>query len=465
VTLRLRLTLWYSLVLVFVLMSFGGVVYFSLTYSLTAQIDDTLSRVANEIIRVYRSPEALPLTLHALNLTSNTYVQVWNDEGQLLWQSTNSPSVEGAFDPDSLLLEENVFTHREVAGMHIRVLTVPVMLQMDGRVVARLQIASPMDAVDLVRGMLIEVLIAAGLIATIVAAVIGYIAASAALRPIDQVTETVLKITRADDLSRRIPLSTPPTSEDGRLIQAINETLERLEDVFDVQRRFLADVSHELRTPLTAIRGNVDLIRHTGEADEESLNAITDEVDRMTRLVGDLLLLAKAESGKISLGNEIVELDTLLLEVYRQAKLLARNQVEISIGQEDQARVMGDRDRLKQVFLNLVSNALDYTPPAGKVTLSLKCVQKWACLSVKDTGSGIPEEELPYIFDRFYRVDRSRRRKASGGVGLGLSIANWIVINHGGHIDVSSQQGKGSEFTIWLPRIGEDCADTDSQKN
>ncbi len=462
-TLRLRLTLWYSLVLVFVLLSFGGVVYFSLTYSLTAQIDQTLSRVANEIIRVYRSPEALPLTLHALNITTNTYVQVWNDEGKLIWQSTNLPSVEGAFDSDSLLLEENVFTQRDVSGMHMRVLTVPVMLQMDGRIVARLQIANPLDEVDLVRRMLIDVLIAAGLIATIIAAVIGYIAASAALRPIDQVSETVLKITRADDLSRRIPLSAPTTSEDGRLVQAINETLERLEDVFDVQRRFLADISHELRTPLTAIRGNVDLIRHTGEVDEETLSAITDEVDRMTRLVGDLLLLAKAESGKLTLGNEIVELDTLLLEVYRQAKLLARNQVNICIGQEDQARVVGDRDRLKQVVLNIVSNALDYTPPAGKITLNLKCVNKWVCLSVTDTGSGIPEEELPHIFDRFYRVDRSRRRKASGGVGLGLSIANWIVINHGGRIEVSSQQGKGAEFAIWLPRVGEDCADSDTQ--
>ena len=445
------------------MLSFGGVVYFSLTNSLTAQIDQTLSRVANEIIRVYRNPEALPLTLRALNITSNTYVQVWNDEGQLLWQSTSSPRVEGAFDPDSLLLEENVFTHRVVSEMRMRVLTVPVILQMDGRIVARIQIASPVDGVDLVRGMLIDVLIAAGLIATIVAAAIGYIAASAALRPIDQVTNTVLKITRADDLSRRIPLSAPPRSEDGRLIEAINETLERLEDVFDVQRRFLADVSHELRTPLTTIRGNVDLIRHTGEVDEESLIAITDEVNRMTRLVGDLLLLAKAESGKLTLGNEIVELDTLLLEVYRQAKLLARNQVSICISHEDQARVLGDRDRLKQVVLNIVSNALDHTPTAGKVTLNLKCVHKWACLSVKDTGSGIPEEELPHIFNRFYRVDRSRRRKASGGVGLGLSIANWIVINHGGRIEVSSQQGKGSEFAIWLPRVGEDCADSDKQ--
>ena len=456
-TLRLRLTLWYTLVLVFVLLAFGGVVYIALTYSLTAQIDHTLSRVANEVISAYRSPDSLPITLRALNITSNVFVQVWDDEGQLVWQTTNSPSVGAAFDPDSLLLDENVYATREVAGTHLRVLTVPVILQADGSIVARLQLASSLETIDLIRGMLLNVLIAAGLIAAIMAAVIGYLAASVALRPIDQVTETALKISRADDLSRRIPVSAPPTSEDGRLIMAINETLERLEDLFHTQRRFLADVSHELRTPLTAIRGNVDLIRHTGEADIESLNAITDEVDRMTRLVGDLLLLAKAESGKISLAEDIVELDTLMLEVYRQAKILAREQVEIRIGQEDQARVRGDRDRKKQVLLNLVSNAVDHTPNGGKVTLSLRCAEDWACLSIEDTGAGIAEDELPHIFERFYRVDRSRQRKASGGVGLGLSIANWIVINHGGRIEVESEPGVGSKFSIWLPRIEEDC--------
>ena len=154
---------------------------------------------------------------------------------------------------------------------------------------------------------------------------------------------------------------------------------------------------------------------------------------------------------------DIVELDTLMLEVYRQAKILAREQVEIRIGQEDQARVRGDRDRLKQVLLNLVSNAVDHTPNGGKVTLSLRCAEDWACLSIEDTGAGIAEDELPHIFERFYRVDRSRQRKASGGVGLGLSIANWIVINHGGRIEVESEPGVGSKFSIWLPRIEEDC--------
>lgn len=239
--------------------------------------------------------------------------------------------------------------------------------------------------------------------------------------------------------------------EVGRLIQAFNESLERLENLFETQRRFLADVSHELRTPLTSIRGNVDLIRRMGEPDAESLDAITSEVDRMTRLVQDLLLLAQAETGKLPLASAVVELDTLMLEVYQQAKMLAQDKVAVRLGREDQARVFGDRDRLKQVLLNLVGNALEHTPPGGQVTLALSCVEDWARLTVTDTGAGIPQEELPHIFERFYRIDRSRRRTGAGGAGLGLSIAYWITRSHQGRLEVASEVGRGSTFSIWLP--------------
>jgi signal transduction histidine kinase len=276
-----------------------------------------------------------------------------------------------------------------------------------------------------------------------------------ALRPIDRITQTAGRIARAQDLGQRLPV---PTTDDevGRLISTFNAMLERLDRLFRAQQRLGADVSHELRTPLTTIRGNVDLLRR-GAADDAveratALDAIEGEVDRMSRLVADLLLLAQAEAG-MTLEKQPVELDTLILEVYRQAQLMSAarfptgDRVAIRLGHEDQAIVEGDPDRLKQLLLNLVDNALKYTPPGGMVTLSLYRDQAWVRISVEDTGVGIPPDVLPHVFDRFYRAQREGRK----GVGLGLSIARWIADAHDGHLSVESAVGEGTTFTISLP--------------
>jgi signal transduction histidine kinase len=179
----------------------------------------------------------------------------------------------------------------------------------------------------------------------------------------------------------------------------------------------------------------------------------------MSRMVNDLLLLAQAESGRLPLAMEPIELDTLMLEVFKQAKVLASNGVRVEIGREEQVQVRGDKDRLKQVFLNLVANALDHTGSGGLVTLSLGCVEGWARLTVSDTGRGMPQEELPHIFERFYRIDSARKRSDLGGAGLGLSIAYWITRSHNGRIEVASEVGKGTTFSVWLPRVGENSAE------
>ncbi len=456
-SLRLRLTIWYTAVLAAVLILFGTIVYTSLNFSLTSEIENTLNRTADEILAAGQTPDDLAITLRALDLTTNVYVQFLNVSGEIVWQSNNTPLLQAPFDPDMLNQTENVFTTGEFDEQRLRILTVPLVSRPDNEVLAYLQLAATLQTVDFTTRMLLSVMITGGILAMVVAALIGYLAAGAALQPLEEVTTTAIQITRADDLSRRIPLYGPPAGEVGQLIQAFNETLERLENLFQAQRRFLADVSHELRTPLTAIRGNVDLIRQFGKVDEESLEAISSEADRMTRMVQDLLLLAQAETGKLPLAQETVELDTLMLEVYRQAKVLANDKVIVRIGREDQARVLGDRDRLKQVILNLVANAIEHTPNSGEIRLDLLCDGIHARLSVSDTGQGIPAEDLPHIFERFYRRDPSRSRRSGGGAGLGLSIAYWIARSHDGTIEVESQEGVGSTFTMVLPLIESDC--------
>jgi two-component system OmpR family sensor kinase len=453
VTLRARLTLWYTGVLALVLLAFGLAVYALLSLSLVRQIDTTLNIAADEIRLAFRRDvEGIRLPPMALDLTANVYVQVWDTEGNLVVQ--NVSVAETPFDPGGLDEADAVFSDVFYEGIHLRVLTYPLVAQPEGTIVGALQVASPLTTVDDAQRALLVLLLGGGLMAVMLAALVGWTTAAAALRPLEQVTETALQISRADDLSRRIPLSGPAQGEVGRLILAFNETLERLENLFETQRRFLADVSHELRTPLTTILGNLDLMRKMGQLDAESLEAISSETQRMKRLVQDILVLTQAESGKLPLGKEEVELDTLVLEVFQQSKVLAKDRVEVHLGQEDQARVTGDRDRLKQVLLNLMSNAIEYTPPGGTVTLGLACVGDWARVSVTDTGVGIPQEELPHIFERFYRVDRSRRRTEKGGAGLGLSIAYWITRSHDGRLEVASEVGKGTTFSVWLPQSG-----------
>jgi signal transduction histidine kinase len=291
----------------------------------------------------------------------------------------------------------------------------------------------------------------------IVALMVGFAAATASVfiavwltpslfKPLEDIAAVARQITRADDLSRRVP-DTGRTDQIGDLARALNQTLERLEKLFWAQQRLLADVSHELRTPLTAIRGNLDLMRRMGEADPLSLAIIQDEVDRMTRLVGDLLLLARADAGGLPLERKLVELDNILFEVYQQVNLWEKS-VDVSVVEIDQVYVWGDADRLKQLLLNLIDNAIKYTPANGRVSLSLAKAEGWAYIVIADTGVGIPPEDLPYVFDRFYRVDKARSR---GGSGLGLSIAKSIAQAHGGDIHVSSRVGEGTTFTIRLP--------------
>jgi two-component system OmpR family sensor kinase len=456
-TLRLRLTFWYSAVLAFIIALFGMVVYGGTSLVLNRQMDMSMVGTAETIINISHvrtsfDGQQMQLVIPRLDRlgVQRTIVQFWDTQHKLVSASDNYPS-QDPLDPDGLSQQNQSFRNLVVAGLHLRVLTYPVEIGADHTVIGYLQVATPLETIAVVQNVLLLVLVGGGVAAVALAAIAGWLSAHRALKPLDAMTETALQITRTDDLSRRIALTGEPHDEIGRLAQAFNETLERLERLFNAQRRFLADVSHELRTPLTTIRGNVDLLRRMGGADETSLDAIQSEAERMSRLVGDLLLLAQSDAGTLPTARQPVELDTLLFEVYREAQVLAGG-VVLSIGEIDQAIVLGDRDRLYQLMLNLVSNALKFTPEGGKVNLGLSKVNDWARLVVTDTGVGIPPEELPQVFERFYRVDKARTR-SQGGAGLGLAIAQRIAHIHGGRIEVASDgvNGHGSTFSVWLP--------------
>ena len=457
-SLRARLTLLYTTLLGVILLIFGVSVYGLVSYLLINQIDETLIQTFTEI-REKTKVEAIGnlnvITLPSPDLQSDVFTQAWSRDGVL--QASNIEMLDSPLDPSGLNSPVPVFHEVNVDNVHLRVLTVP--LQIGERPIGTIQLGINLAVVDATQHTLISVLLVGSIVCLGVAAVAGWLSTGQALAPLERVTDTALQITRADDLSRRIPYQGSADDEVGQLIRAFNQTLSRLENLFNTQRRFIADVGHELRTPLTVIKGNVDLMRRMGCSDDESLGGIESEVDRLTRLVGDLLLLAQAESGKIPLDRRIVELDTLLLEALHQMQVLARDRLNLRLGEIDQVLVCGDQDRLKQVIVNLVGNAIQYTPEGGEVVVGLSKSSGQAKLTVNDTGPGIPAEDLPHVFERFYRGEKSRTRSRNGkGFGLGLSIAYWIVRNHEGRIEVNSKEGQGTTFCVWLPLAEEDCS-------
>jgi two-component system, OmpR family, sensor kinase len=404
-----------------ILIIFGATVYLLVNVILLNQVDNMLAGVAREIMRnttVSSTAELSMVSLPQLDMTANAYVQVWGMDESLLTTSPSIGTLSRPLDPIGLKAGTTIYEDSYLDGAHLRVLSVPLVF--GERRIGILQVGASLSVVDATRNNLISVMLGIGVVAVLMAALGSWVLLGRALSPLENITETVDQINRADDLSRRIPTLGQVKDEVGNLVLSFNQTLERLEALFTSQQRFLADVSHELRTPLTVIKGNVDLIRRMKEADEESLNSIDQEAGRLTRLVGGLLMLAQAESGKLPLNFGRVELDLLLTEVFTEMRMLAGSKVRVHLNDIDQVIVHGDRDRLKQVLLNLVANAIQYTPAGGDIFISLSKLGDQGRLIIRDTGPGIPAEDLPHIFDRFYRAEKSRTRSQTSGFGLGL---------------------------------------------
>ena len=320
-------------------------------------------------------------------------------------------------------------------------------LTIGGEVVGVVQVAEATETASEPVDRLQVILIAEGIGALLLVLAIAWWLSRGAVKPLERVIDVAAEI-EASDLHRRIGARNQP-AEVQKLADTFDAMLARLDKAFEEQRSFVLDVSHELRTPLTALRGNIDVLLMSPGLDAETradFERMQAEVGRLIRLTANLLYLASADTGRQP-ERRPVELDVLCLEVYRQSRDL-RSDVKLNLAHEDQVTVVGDRDLLKQMLLNLVENGVKFSSAGGKVDLALYRDDHNALIVVKDTGPGIPPEALPHIFKRFYRAgDRAR----AGGTGLGLAIADWIVRSHGGEIKVESDVGRGSTFTVRLP--------------
>ena len=469
-SLRTRLALGYTAFFGVVLLLLGIGVTLTVRSALRSEMERELD-ASGELIQedfdatdtglgdYFNSPAFLqrtrPLNVEGLESPS-LYVQAANLAGEVV---VTSASLQGQRLPlDATARTTALAGHTQLSDARLGDAPVLILVQPirnNQQIVGILQVAQPLREINRTLQLLSFSLAAISLIALLAALRGGAWLAERALLPVGQVASTTRQIVRAEDLAQRVP-NAPGNDELAQLTATVNEMLERLELLFNAQRRFVADVSHELRTPLTAMRGNLEILRRNSARDPQALDlalaAMEREINRLVRLASDLLLLAQTEAG-LQLRREPVALDELVLEVVRDLAPLTQG-VTLLPDVTEQIEVLGDRDRLKQSLLNMAANALQHTPPGGRVTIRLAREHTHAMLQVCDTGDGIADEALPYVFERFFRADKSRSR-AAGGAGLGLAIVKWVAEAHAGEVSAQSTVGQGSTFTLRLPLASE----------
>lgn len=495
-SIRFRLTAWYALILIVVLVSFGLVLRTLVIRELEANVDSRLRVASQEVARnteIAQRGQQLdaagnldieeffrinPPPVNSI-LLSGLWLGVFDKDGTMVKVSSNAAlnvvpaDLERALKSGQILnVDQEAYKTLQIDGTKTRVLVSP--LEFEGRngdleVVGAVLVGEPLGNGDRIISLIYKVLQIASVAGLGLSMFGGWILAGRALAPVERITRTADEIANSEgvvSLSRR--LDVPHTGDElSRLARTFNAMLDRIEAAFIAQRRFVSDASHELRTPLTSVRGNVDVLlrQHKsgrpGDPDDvaEALGDVQRESARMGRLIDDLLTLARTDTAGIGyiLKPGGVSLDVLAEEAFRTATSLPHTQA-MTLAANEPITINGDGDRLVQVMIILLDNARQYTPPDGRIDMSVTWAidarEGVACarIDVRDNGPGIPAEHLPHIFQRFYRAEHSRAR-AAGGTGLGLSIALAIVRGHGGWIDVETAEGDGTTFTVWLPLV------------
>jgi two-component system OmpR family sensor kinase len=458
-SIRLRLTLLYSVILAATLVVFGVALYFTVARVTLNVVARSLRSQAPPVVRVrpFRSGHFdFPPVRFA---QPDTYMQVVAPDGEVIDRSANLGSYQLPVTGASLQAGLNGRPETEIASTDSgRLLVYSQPLVNDGRVVGLVQLGRSLVDYDQSLNTLRRILLLVGGVVTAAAFGVGWVLAGTGLQPIHRIAQTARAIGAQRDFHRRVDYDGPP-DELGELATTFNAMLTELEDAYhqlegalQVQRRFVADASHELRTPLTTVRGNLELLRRQPPISAEDrtavLSDVVDECDRLIRLVNDLLILARADAGR-PLHTQPVRLQPLVQHVCRQAQLLDPEKT-IDCNAVDDVTVVGDEDALKQVVLSLVDNAVKYTPRGGTISIGTAVNGDRVAIGVRDTGPGIPPPIQPHIFERFYQSDTAR---AGAGFGLGLAIAKTLVEAQGGTICVDSELGRGSTFTVRLPRM------------
>ena len=463
-SLKVRLIAWYAVLLTACFALLGTVSYLALQRSLVGALEENQLRRARQIGQLLREElqrhgearvgEEVE-TRYAPDL-NDRFVRITRHDGVVLYLS--APPKNQSFDPAALAplnwpaRVETTLQAPLVGGR--RMLLAAHMVQAPGGTTYLVESGAPMDQVQADMRKWLAFLAAMLPAVALIALSGGYVLVKRSLTPVDRIAATAERIT-SRNLSERLPV--PQTGDElERLSVALNRMIERLDDAFRYSRRFVADASHELRTPLTVLRGELEsLVQEPQSAPEwhERLGDTLEEVERLTGIVEGLFAISRLDAGEAASEWVRFDLGELATGTADQMALLAEDkQIRVTCTAAKGVWVEGDRARMKQVIVNLLDNAIKYTPEGGTVTLTVTGQDNKARLEVADNGIGIPAEALPRVFERFFRVDKARSRD-QGGAGLGLSIVKSICTAHRGRVEVSSAPGQGSRFQVELPLI------------
>jgi heavy metal sensor kinase len=466
-SIRFRLTFWYALTLAVILAASALFSYQYYSKTLRLQVDEELQNVAEQIGLAHLRHAGTALGAFGCDLLQerihqgnwDAYILLRGPNLQPVCASENLLAGDLEFGPVAMQQVRWLNHHLETVdvegGIHLRLLSYP--LKHEGRLVGVVQVAKGLGPLNQTLGELRLVYSLVGPFAVFWLCLGCWFLADQLVAPVIEVTEAAREI-NADNLSRRLP-STGHRDELGQMVITFNQMLERLEGAFRRLRQFSGDASHELRTPLTILRGETEVTLRWAKKPEEfrdMLNSNMEEIDRMERIIENLLVLSKSEAGELILEIKEFSLGDLVQALYLQGRTLGESKritVELRVGVDEELRILGDELRLRQMFLNLLANGIKYTQEGGALEIALLREGAMARVDVTDNGIGIPVEAQPYIFDRFYRVDKARNRM-DGGSGLGLSIVKSIAVAHGGQVSVQSTPGQGSTFTVLLPIAG-----------
>jgi two-component system OmpR family sensor kinase len=395
------------------------------------------------------------------------YFLVLAERSPLLYSSRAVRQLSPSDQDDLNRVAANLEAGREAAVMPLETGRVLLVAREDSALkpnISRVIVALPTADAEVPAQLLLGTMFVLAPLILLLSVALAYVLAGNTFKPVDTLINEVEAITDGRSLHRRVPTD-EADEELGRLAETLNRMIGRLQTSFGGLRRFTADASHELKTPLTVVRADVERAMHPNVGAQERMQMLEEamqEIARMSDLVDSLLTLARADEGRFDLHREPLQLEPLVRDVFETAVILGEDAgVTVSLPLIEDAVIMGDGTRLRQLFLNLITNAIKYTPRGGHVemTLSLRNNNEIG-FAVRDTGVGIAAADLPHVFDRFWRADKARSRRAAadlrgaterGGFGLGLAIAQWIAQAHGGTLTAQSRLGKGSIFTVLLP--------------